>query len=186
MYFPMTFLLLALATLLMRSPVHYRRPAIVGLIVLCVPLAVATNARNQVWGDPLAFYSDTARKAPNKFRPWFNLGTELGTQGDLDGAEAALGHAQAIDPGDSRTANQLGNIHFIRGQLDQALQQYQRAVEANTENVEAQFNLARTMDRLGRAEEAIVHYRAFLERAPPYFEEARTLASRRLLVLDIK
>jgi hypothetical protein len=60
---------------------RWRRPGLVLVALLAVPLAGATYLRNQVWSDPIRFHYDTASKAPDKFRPQYNLATVLGPLG---------------------------------------------------------------------------------------------------------
>ena len=40
---------------------------------ICALLCVLTYNRNEVWGDPVALWSDAAAKSPNKLRPRFQL-----------------------------------------------------------------------------------------------------------------
>ncbi|MDX1607573.1 MAG: tetratricopeptide repeat protein, partial [Candidatus Competibacterales bacterium] len=119
------------------------------------------------WGDPLAFHYDNARKAPHKFRPQYNLATELGIRGRLDEAETYLERALAIDPDFSEAHNQLGNVYLLRGELDAAIRQYRRAVALQPRNAVAWYNLGQSLERRGDRAGAVHSYRRFLDTAPP-------------------
>jgi protein O-mannosyl-transferase len=67
----------------------------------------------------------------------------------------------AKNPGSWLAYNNLGLVHYHRGELEQALPYFRKAVELNPDHAEAQNNLG------------LVHYdRGELERALPYFQEA--------------
>ena len=71
-------------------------------------LAGATVKRNQVWADEITLWQDVTRKAPNRSRPWNNLGYAYlrNTQPQL--ALKALLRSIAIDPGHADAWNNVG------------------------------------------------------------------------------
>jgi tetratricopeptide (TPR) repeat protein len=70
MYLP--FLGLILICLELLRHVKVRQAVWIGAAV-CLLLAVLTYQRNQVWGDSVALWADTAAKSPHKQRPRFQL-----------------------------------------------------------------------------------------------------------------
>jgi hypothetical protein len=74
------------------------------LALVAWPLAAearAAHRRAALWAEPAALWQDAAAKAPERSRPWLNLGVELMLAGRLAAAETALARAVAIDPRDS-------------------------------------------------------------------------------------
>ena len=182
MYLPMAFLAFPITNLLLDCR-RGRRLILGGLALLLIPLSAATFERNQTWSEPLVFLRDCAAKSPDKFRPWYNLGTELGKAGQLAEAERALSRALAVRPDHSMAHNQLGNVYLLMGRRQQALVHYQKAVQHDPDNLEAMFNLAVEYDARGEGREAVRLFRQFVESAPPYYEEARRRAQLRLRAL---
>ena len=73
-----------------------------GLIVIwATGCLVATHSRIARWGSEPALWADAAAHAPNKPRPWINLGRQYALSGDARAAEAAYrrGMAAADTPG---------------------------------------------------------------------------------------
>lgn len=180
MYLPMTMFALLLA-LNVRQPSTKRAAACyAALLIAAVLLAFSTYQRNAVWGDPLRFHRDIAQKSPNKFRPQYNLGTQLGQRGLFDEASAALEQAIRIWPESSAAHNQLGNVYLMTGQTQKAEQHYRQAVQHDPQNAEALFNLASVMMSQGRYGEQRDLLRRFIEIAPPYLQEQKQWALRQL------
>ncbi len=176
MYLPMTFLVLLITNLLVDFVRRDRWPVLLLLSLLLVPLSVASYQRNKVWSEPLLFLRDCATKSPNKFRPWYNLGTELGMAGLLSEAEPVLLHALKLKPGHSLAHNQLGNVYLMTGRQADALLQYRYAVEADPKNFEALFNLATQYYVRGDYAKAVPLFQQFIAQAPPSFNRARQQA----------
>lgn len=176
MYLPMTMLGLFIALNLNALPLMLRRGSYGAIIMLAILLASATHQRNQVWGDPVAFYRDTAAKSPNKFRPQYNLGTNLGPKGMLREAKAALEKALHLKPEHSEAHNQLANVLMMEMRPDLAEPHYRLAIEHNPENAEALFNLASLLSDQQRYDEQRQVLRQFIVHAPPYLEQQRQWA----------
>jgi len=56
------------------------------VVLLCLVLGTVTWSRNAMWLDPVALWRDSAIHAPNKARPWSELGKYLLQEGDNVGA----------------------------------------------------------------------------------------------------
>jgi len=59
--------------------------------------------------------------------------------------------------------NQIGNIYFITNSFIQANKYYYAAVESDGKNAEARYNLANTLEKLNKIDEAMIHYKIFLK-----------------------
>ena len=188
MYLPMTMLALLLATVLVDSKPKWRRRVLAVVPVIAIVLAVGTYSRNLVWADPIRFHTDCVSKAPNKFRPLYNLGSHLGRAGRLDEAQDVLARALEIKPTDALTHNQLGNIFLLKGDLDTASEHYETALESKPDLPEPLFNLGLINERLGNPGAAVDYYRRFVESAAqiPFLEPGVHTARDRIRAIEAR
>ncbi|MDH4005657.1 MAG: hypothetical protein OEV32_12510, partial [Gammaproteobacteria bacterium] len=180
MYLPMTMLALLIGLNLVPTTTKYAVSIYSVLLVAGFLLAVSTYQRNLVWGDMMTFYRDTAQKSPGKFRPQYNLGTQLGERGELTEAKVALERAIRIRPDSSLAHNQLANIYLLTNQPQPAEDHYRLAVEYDSENAEALLNLSNVLMSQGRSAEQQEMLERFIQVAPPYLEEQKQWALRQL------
>jgi cytochrome c-type biogenesis protein CcmH/NrfG len=103
---------------------------------------------------------------------------------DYTRAELAFRKALAIDPRNSETANNLGNIAYLKGDIIMAQTYWRKAVVANSSNAEALYNLGRVAEQQGKSQEAKVYYQKFLRVAPPDLADWIKEAKERLTQLD--
>jgi hypothetical protein len=180
MYLPMTMLALALALNpgAVRSWAGLSRYTVLMAIVML--LAMFTYERNLTWSDPLVLYRDAAQKSPSKFRPQYNLGTEMGKRGRLDMALDALEQALIIKPTSSKAHNQLANVYLLQGGQLAAERHYRLAIEYDATNAEALFNLANLLSVQRRYTERRKVLEQFVLHAPPYLEQQKQSALRDL------
>lgn len=82
-------------------------------------------------------------------------------------------------PNKSRTHNNLGNCYLLLGRHFSAIAEYQKAVVLEPLNLEAQYNLATTLDTVGLYTQALPPYERFCRMAPPLFAEQRNKACKR-------
>jgi tetratricopeptide (TPR) repeat protein len=143
---------------------HVRpKPLAAGLLCFAaVVFSVWTYQRNEVWRDPVAFWSDTVKKSPNKARPRNNLAKALAHQGDYEKAIAQYLESLRIDPGLANVHNNLGNAFFQQGKLGQAIDQYRIALEIEPKIAKPHTNLGLALAQQGNREEAIRHFRRAL------------------------
>jgi Flp pilus assembly protein TadD len=149
-------------------------------LVVAIPLAGATHARNFTWADTIRLHQDCARKSPGKFRPQYNLGTVLGQLGQYVEAVAALRKAVALEPDSSKAHNHLGAVYWSLNLPDRAIGEYRAAVRLGPDNAQALYNLAAVLDSRGETGEAVGLYRRFLDSAPSTLASSREQVRRRL------
>src|SRR5208283_624018 len=80
--------------------------------------------------------------------------------------QAAGANARIASGGDSYY--NLGNTHHQRGEFDQAVSAYQRAVELNPHDAESWNNLGKTFKELNRLDDALAAYARALELQPDF------------------
>lgn len=82
-------------------------------------------------------------------------------------ARAAFKHnleAATINPRDSSAHYNLGLIHQQRGELSEARERFQRAIEIDPEELDAHYQLGRIARAQGRLAEAISHFEQVVQR----------------------
>ena len=83
-------------------------------------------------------------------------------------------------PNKSRTHNNLGNCYLLLNRHFPAIEEYQKAVMLEPGNLEAQYNLATTLDAVGLYNQAMRPFEVFCRLAPTEYAEQRARACRRL------
>lgn len=97
LYLPSAFLLALVPVLAFRYT--RLRPLLLTFTAIAIVLASYwTHQRNNTWQEPITFQRDIAAKAPNKSRPHYNLGLELGRAGRFAEAIPELRKALELEP----------------------------------------------------------------------------------------
>src|SRR5262249_31124693 len=65
---------------------------------VCVLLSVLAYQRNELWGDPVALWADTAAKSPHKMRPRFQLAYEYYAAGNCPQSAVNYEAASKLSP----------------------------------------------------------------------------------------
>jgi tetratricopeptide (TPR) repeat protein len=105
---------------------------------------------------------------PDSYAAVYNLGVTASRQGREEGAIAHYERALEMDPQHplvAATFNNLGTVHLDRGEIEQAVERWEQAVEASPTQFEARYNLATQYLDQNRVDDAI-----------PLLEEAARLA----------
>jgi tetratricopeptide (TPR) repeat protein len=103
----------------------------------------------------------------------FERGCQLDSEPSRHAAAIeAYERAIAADPDFADAHSNLGTVHHVRGDLEQARACYERALGVDPGHVEARFNLASLLEELGRDEAALRHYKAALL-ADPFHADAQ-------------
>ena len=161
----------------LRAPAPILAAGVAGAVALA--LVLATRHQLGYWRNAVTLFTRAIDVSPDNPVMQYDLGSNLGQAGDLDGAERALRAALPAHPDPSKVLNQLGNVHLLRGDLDVALAEYRGAAAADPRNAEALYNLGLCASRLGRVAETEAAWRSFLAIAPPRLEpQRREIASR--------
>jgi hypothetical protein len=114
--------LAALGPVVLLSLVLARRRA--GLVLagaLVVLLAAMTVERNRLYADPVALWADAVEEAPEKARPWVQLGLALLDRERLSEAEVALCEGLRRQPGSLPARRGLERLQALAPQRPLAL-----------------------------------------------------------------
>ncbi len=123
---------------------------------LAIVLAGATFARNRVWADPMALWSDAAAKSPLLTRPHSNVGLLLADSGRTEEAAEQFRIVVALRPDHVDGHNNLAVALRNLGRTDEAARVLQTALRLDPGHAETWFNL-------GQLDLAIERYDAAAE-----------------------
>ncbi len=103
-----------------------------------------------------------ARDFPERWEPWFWLGTAQLAQGQLDAAETALEHASRIDSKVARVWIQRAVVAQERGDHAAAVNLLNKARDLSPKSPQIYLNLGYSNDALNLSAEAEINYRLYL------------------------
>ncbi len=105
----------------------------------------------------------------------FRLAELLYRRGDLPAARERYYMAIELDEDYVEARANLGCVLAETGEPELAVAAFEGALRYHDEYPDVHYHLARTLDELGRASDADLHWAAFLDLAPdsPWAEEAR-------------
>ncbi len=116
-----------------------------------------------------------ATQQPSNPRAWYNLGLLYRSQGKPDEAIDAFQKVVKIDPSDPDTHYFLGTMYSQQQEYDRAIAEFQTALQLNPVHASAEFGLARTLQRSGKADEAREHLKRFEHLTRDKISSAMTL-----------
>lgn len=93
----------------------------------------------------------------------YNLGLAYLNSGQLDKAEFHLKESISLEPNNYLAYNALGNIRWMRGNLDESVQFFMKSLEINPRFTEARNNLGISYHRMGLTEMAEKEFLAAIE-----------------------
>ncbi|HMO25920.1 MAG TPA: tetratricopeptide repeat protein [Tepidisphaeraceae bacterium] len=171
-----------IAWLLMRLPARARPAAWVVVPIL----ALLTYRYAPVYHNAWTLWSDVARKDPQSWIAWTNLGNERVKQNRLDDAAPYFRRALEVAPHVQDVQKNAGDLAMIEGRPGDAEQHYLRAIEIDARFVPAYVQMA----ALRRVQDDPTAAAAWLTRAfeiapnnaEANFEAGRLLESQGLLL----
>lgn len=98
------------------------------LVLVLIFFGFLTINRNRDWRDPITFFSQTLKYAPDSYRVANNLGMAYAESGNHTKAEEAYQRAIAIDPSAPVAYHNLGNLYQAAKKDDLALENYKTAI----------------------------------------------------------
>ena len=151
-----------------------------GISLVCIVVTVFsfwTYQRNIVWSDPIAFWSDCAKKSPLKARPHNNLGQVLADQGHFAEAVKHYSEALRINPDYAEAHNNLGIALKTQGKISEAISHYNEALRIDPNFVAAHNNLGNALIiQQGVTAKAISHFKEALRLNPKFAEAYSSLS----------
>lgn len=99
------------------------------------------------------------RKNPDDFNALMQIGIIYGESGDIDEAQQYFEKANLLSTNNAVIKNNLGNIHFIKGDYQEALLDYQLAADIDPADPYIQVNLTKSYLRLEQRDKAAEAFR---------------------------
>ena len=139
-------------------------------LALLGTLAGLSWKQSHLYQDPETCYRSVLQKNPNSRELHVEIGRVLFEKGSFDEAEAQFQAALAVRPSDpacqSRAYHGLANILLKKGQMDGAITDLQKALEADPSYWPAHTSLGSAYYRKGLFEESIAHFEKSLQLHP--------------------
>jgi tetratricopeptide (TPR) repeat protein len=129
-----------------------------GIAILLALLAMRTIERNRVWQDESTLYAQTVLDSPQSAKAHNNLGVQLFSRGDLEGAMAQYQLAEAIKPDYPDLLSNTGTLLSREGRYSEAASYLRRAVAISPMNLKIRNNLGLVLRAGGQLQDAITEY----------------------------
>ncbi len=140
-----------------------------------------THARNTVYAEPFALWSQALEVNPTNSRAYNELGVLLTNSGDTHRAREC--YRRAVLNSDASSLKPLAVYHFnygaslhTAGDLDEALHHYRRALRIQPRSIRVHVSAGAAELEKGNVPEAIAFYRRALEVRPRYWPAHNNLA----------
>lgn len=133
LYLPLIgiFLILFWLGIVIAREFRYQKIFLIIPIIFMVFLGYVTINRNHEWRDPITFYKQTLKYAPNSYRVINNLGKTYAEAGDYQKAEIMYKKAIDLDPAGPTAYHNLANIYNASQKEDLAEQYFRLAIKAD-------------------------------------------------------
>lgn len=147
-----------------------RRFFIIGWIcVLCI-CSILTWRQTRIWYNDLSLYSHMLKISPRSLEAMIGLSNAYYLARNYESAAAYAKMAQERDFTDFRPYLILGNINYMQGRLNEALELLLEAQKKNGLSPEIHNALGSVYDDLGRSASAIENLKAALKLRSGYYE----------------
>lgn len=141
-----------------RSPVMAWLP----MVVVTLLLAPALHARSRLWSDPRQVWEEASHLAPERVRPYIDLGVMAAVRGETQAAGADFDRAVALEPRNPEALYNRGKLRLDAGDLAGAATDLETAIDADPTVAKARINLAIVRIRQGNLDDAEAQIRAAL------------------------
>jgi Flp pilus assembly protein TadD len=151
------------------------KPLGVMCLLLLIALGYITWQRNQLYGDPVKLWEDTASKSPHNYTPFEKLATAYSQRGDYSNTEKHARRAVEINPQDAQSWNNLGLALSKLGHPPEAVAALEKAISLDATKAPPYLNLGNVY-RNQDPQQSITFYRKALQIDPDYAEASNNLA----------
>lgn len=138
------------------------RTVILLLVVITTGFCVGTYIRNFAWQSEKSLWNDAVVKAPRSGRAWHNLAmTYYVPTGQFDKAMVLYRKALVLEKNNLQQESIIySNIaagYYYRGDYEQAVQYWTKALQSYHNNPEVKYRLVLTLFKMGNFEKALKH-----------------------------
>ncbi|MFQ5454578.1 MAG: tetratricopeptide repeat protein [Nitrospirota bacterium] len=146
-------------------------------IILILTQSVWTVQRNNLWKDPILFWSDNLKKTPDSSTVHSDLGLNYARNGNIDMAIEEYKKAIELLPKFYFAHYNLGMAYFNKGDIDSALNKYRDTLRVAPGFYEAHYRIGLIYQRQGNMDKAIDEYKKALSINPYHFLSRDALTS---------
>lgn len=178
LYLPSIGFLMA-AVLLIDSCIPHKAAKIVVMCALVMSLSAATYSRNSVWKDPQTLWQDVITKTPDNARAYNNLGVAYKNSGEFEKAIEQFEKSLQSDRHYIAVYFNLGDIHYRRGEYDDAVQLLEYALGLNPASqlhLDILNKLGRTYSAMDQTDNAIAVFQKAITVLPSAIAPYNNLA----------
>ena len=165
---------LASGAFLLTSRIRNKASVYTAAVLVLLVLSSATFIRNYVWENDSTLWEDSAKKSPEKARPFNNLGVIYLAEGRMEEAIEYYKTALKIDPYHTETHINLGSVYKAQGRIDKAIEHFKAALTVDLNFVNAYVYLGDAYMKKGNIKEAEEQFRTAL-RLNPYNVQAYSI-----------
>lgn len=126
---------------------------------------------------------------PDYWEAYYHLGLTYVEIGRLEDAEENIKKAlelQQLKSGKSDLHDELGNVYLMQGKYSDAINEYEKAVNLDKNNVEAIYDIAMAYEKVGNKEKAVESYKKFIEISPPDYKNLQEIVKNHIKELEEK
>jgi Flp pilus assembly protein TadD len=139
---------------------------------ICILLAgaILTFRQSSVWNDDFSLYSNMLNVSPRSLEAMVGLSNAYYSSKEYDTSAKYATMALERDVTDYRPYLILGNINFVHGRLNEALQLMLESQNKNPLAPEIHNALGSLYDELGKSGQAVESFKTALRLRPEYFQ----------------
>ena len=143
-------------------------PAACGTAAILILGMCAARSRDQLrwWQNSESLYRHAVAVTKKNFIAYYNLGSFLDSEGEIDEAMTNYFKAVEIQPHYPDPLNNIGCAYANRKRFGEALPYFEAALRSKPDFTSAHENIANALRELGRYDEAIPHFKAVVEKKP--------------------
>jgi tetratricopeptide (TPR) repeat protein len=164
-YLPMIFLFTVPVVAILQKSKKTLYP-VSALLVVAVLFSFWSHQRNTVWKDPILFWRHNIQLAPQKPRPYSELGMVYAERNNFKEAERYFSKSIEVDPNYAAAYNNLGILMTMINDLEAATIYFRQALRITPSRGSIRSNLGRVLVMQGDAENAIVELKKATHRQP--------------------
>ncbi len=133
--------------------------------------------------EAVAEYKVALASQPGNADILYNIANAYMTKGLFDEAVAGYTAALKIRPYDADIIYNLGRAYRAKGLLDEAIRMFAALLRMLPNDPDAHLSLGQAYEEKGEKGQAVIHYRRFIELAPPEYRDRIRMAASRVEVL---
>jgi len=135
-------------------------------LVLLIPLVLLTQARNTVWSDEVALWTEASKASPEVADAWYGLGDARRFSGDFEAAATAYQKAVDRAPENLEAWSNLGIARAEIGDAEGAREAWEAALRVRPSYCKAHNNLGSLAYRRQEWDRSITELRSTLAYCP--------------------